>query len=754
MRNVSLFCGISALALLATAAPGFAQAQESAADDSGSASDSSLGDIVVTAQRRSQKLQDVPIAVAAVGSEALQSAQIRSTADLTAVVPGLRANVQVTYFQPFIRGIGGSSTLPGNEAPVALYIDGVYMSMKEANNFDLNNIERIEVLKGPQGTLFGRNATGGAINIITKAPSQTLEANFDVSYGRFDEVVTNAYLSGPITPTLAASASVRYQNIGDGYQKNIVTGTDFGTFKSFSGMVKLRWQPTPELTVTGEHIYFMRNGIDDEQGTPNAAVTPKAALIPGTIISYTPYRISQNNDPEVSVHDNKSILDVRYDAGGVQFVSITGYDRGNSTTGAERDRSSAPLVYTPSDGIARTFTQELQIQSNNDSKLSWIVGAYYYHSKEGYRNFRVQNGVPGSGTVQDFASVFGQPGVSASNIDVDQIARSVAGFADATLELGENTKVTAGFRYTEERRSLDGTRSSITAPPPGTALVFTPLATVDLSTKFSKPTWRFTVDHHFSRDVMAYISYNRGFRSGAYNPTVISQTQVPLQPEVIDAYEVGLKSELFDRRLRLNLATFYYDYRGVHVSVRTPSTGQIVQQNAGGARIYGLDLDFAARITEGLSLTGGFNLLHARYHDYANASTFVIDPVNGGGRQITMPNAKGQPMSFAPDFTANLGFDYSLPLSNESRFAVSGNYFVTSKFSRQVGTVFGKEEVQGYDQLNGSITWYAPEDRFFVRAWGRNLTNHKVLGSTLDSYAYFYVVQRPITYGMSLGFKI
>ncbi len=715
------------------------------------AQDQPIADIVVTAQKREQRLQDVPITITAPDAKQLKNADIRSTADLTQVVPGLRANVQAGYFQPYIRGVGGSSTLPGNESPVALYIDGFYVSLKEANNFELSNIERIEVLKGPQGTLFGRNATGGAINIITRAPSDHLEVRADASYGRFDEVILNGYAAGPITDTLSASASIRYQNIGDGYQHNITTGTAYGTLDSLTAMGKLRWEPSSKFTLTGEMIYTHRRAVDDDQGTANAAVVPKAAATPGAVISYTPYVLSNNYDPLGLVKDYKWITNARLDLGGATLTNIAGYEQGDSIARVERDRSSASLQQTESLGYARTLSEELQLASSGSGPLTWMLGAYYFHNKEGYRYLDVLLNIPHLGSLADIAAAYGVPGSSYTRTVSAQYVDSLAGYADATWTFAPETHLTAGIRYTTEKRRLLGTSYAVTAPPPGTALVYTPLAHADLSKRFAQPSWRAVLDHRFSPALMVYASYNRGFRSGAYNPSSISATQIPLNPEVIDAYEVGLKSDLFDRRLRFNLAGFYYNYRDLHVSVRTPSTGAIVQQNAGGAEIYGLDMDFTAQPVANLTLTGGVNLLHARYTDYANASTYVIDTVHGGGVQITVPNAAGQPLSYAPNWTANLGVDYVLPLGRSSlKFA--GNYFITDGFSRQVGVVLGQEEVRSYDTLNASVTWQAPSDRYYVSLWGRNLTNQKVLGSTLDSYDYFYLVQRPVTYGVTLGF--
>lgn len=514
--------GVRSKILLSTCLSTLFLASPLLAQDNPNATSGGLEEIVVTAQRRSQNMQDVPVTVTAQSAEALKAADIRSTVDLTQVVPGLRANMQAAYFQPFIRGVGGTSALAGNEAAVAIYIDGMYVALKEANNFELSNIERIEVLKGPQGTLFGRNATGGAINIITKVPSNDLTASFDGSYGRFQDVTLNGYISGPITSTLTASLAARYENVGEGYVKNIVTGHDFGIFRSYSAMGKLRWEPVSGLVVTGEMIFSKRKAFDDEQGTPNAAIAPKASRVPGAIISYTPYFISQTFDPYLKYNDKKYILDARYDVGGVKLVSITAYENGDTFNQTDRDRSSAPLQIGNNSGFGRQFSQEWQIQSNNDSKLKWIVGAYYFRNREGYNPLYSLANIPGSGTLADLASVFGRAGSTWAETNSTQYVRSYAGFAEATYALTDRTNITAGFRYTYEKRRLTGMRESVTAPPPGTAFVRTRTATIDTKTHFEKPTWRLAIDHHLTDDVMIYASYNRGFRSGAFNPTLIA----------------------------------------------------------------------------------------------------------------------------------------------------------------------------------------------------------------------------------------
>lgn len=709
-----------------------------------------LEQIVVTAQRREERMQDVPITLHAISGEAMRIADIRTVEDLTTVVPGFRAHIQTHYFQPFIRGVGGTSTLPGNEAAVATYIDDIYVGYKFSNTFEMDNIERIEVLKGPQGTLFGRNATGGAVNIITRAPTSEFGARAQATYGRFDQKIISTTLSGPVSDTLGVIASVRYEDFGP-YMEDIYDGSIVGTKESFQGMAKVLWTPSDDFRLTAEVIHTDRDINDDPVGTVNPAHTPRGSTVPGAVIATIPYQLSNESDARHSLDDQKYILDMRYDAGSVSLASITGYIDSDSANSTARDRNSAPITVARAMEFSRQVTQEFQVSSNSWDKFNWITGLYYFRTKEGYKDpgFEVLSNVPDEGTIAALASVFGVPGASMTRGVGRQIATSWAGFAEANYQLTKKTRVTAGLRYTWEKRDWEGERYAVTAPPPGNAYVLSLLSTADLDASFDRLTYRIVLDHKITPDIMLFASYNTGFRSGAYNPTDFTPTQEPLQPELIDAFEVGIKSEWLHQRLRVNASGFYYDYTDLHVAIRSPGSGTIVQQNAGSARVYGFDLEVLARPTSRLSLSGGINILNAEYKKFLNASTFVPDLVNGGGARATILDAKGYALNFSPDFTANLAASYSIPLPGDSELVVEGNYFYTSSFHRQVGET---PEVDSHDNLNASITWYNPNRSMFVRAWGRNLTNQKVLGSQLDTFALFYIVQRPVTYGVTLGF--
>jgi len=308
----------------------------------------------------------------------------------------------------------------------------------------------------------------------------------------------------------------------------------------------------------------------------------------------------------------------------------------------------------------------------------------------------------------------------------------------------------------------------------GLVIAAIPAGTVDLKRNWKEPTWRIAVDHDFSDDIMGYVSYTRGFKSGSLNPGSISNAQVPVDPEIIDAYEVGLKTELFDRRLRLNLSAFYYDYRNIQVSAVTPQ-GTSRTENAASARLYGLDIDLQARPTQELMIRAGLNLLDSKYESYASAQA-TLPQVQGvtcsatpqqvtieearaiaagtptGGNCAYSLDASGSDLIIAPKLAANFGFDYDLMLAGESRVRLSSTLYYNDGFDTAPGGILA--HVGSFENLTASLSWHAPDDRYFVRIWGDNLTNNRHPEVILPlGVAYQEVANKPTTYGATVGFR-
>jgi len=767
MRHLWTYAGAS-LAALAIAMPASAQEQ-------------GLQDIIVTAQRKAENLQDVPISVTALTADTLTSGGISDTTELQAASPGLVTFQTANNFSPFIRGVGTNQTASGSEASVALYIDGVYQGPKPGNVLDLGAIERIEVLKGPQGTLFGRNATGGAINIITKDPTATPEINAEFGYGRFDEKTARAYASGAISDTLSASVSFSGK-WSDGYIRDVYRNKDQAPVESLNGMVKLKWTPSDRFTatLTGGYSYLDDATFMSAHAEPGT-VSTAAGL--GFLAPTGPREAATSAEDAIStVKTARATLNVNADLGPVNLVSITGYVHMDAYNFFDLDSSPANILHLSTGQLGRQFSQELQLQKN-DGPFRWIAGLYYLRFRDGYdkfpRPYLLQQNLPFEFRPSDL--VAGTVALARSAI-VTTDTGSI--FGQGTYDITPSTRFTAGLRYSIEKKTVEGEQFAINGTPaPGAGVELdagsggpfgaVQNATVDLSKTFKKLTWRLALDHDFADGIMGYASYTRGFKSGSLNAGIISNAQVPVNPEVIDAFEVGLKSELFDRKLRLNIAAFYYDYKDIQVSLVTAGSTSVTE-NAAAARLYGLDIDLVAAPTSRLTIRGGINLLDSKYKKYESAALFLPRTAatcpSGAAAQVTLAQAKaiaalpqlggnctyrldasGSDLIIAPKFTANAGFDYEMPVG-ESRLTLSSSLYYNDGFDTAAGGIFAK--VPSYETLTASLTWTGPDDRYFVRVWGRNLTNdiHPELILPLAT-TFQEVSSMPRSYGFTLGFR-
>jgi iron complex outermembrane receptor protein len=304
------------------------------------------------------------------------------------------------------------------------------------------------------------------------------------------------------------------------------------------------------------------------------------------------------------------------------------------------------------------------------------------------------------------------------------------------------TRLTAGLRYSEERHIFTGTEG---IPAFGLTLA----GPVRLAKTFARPTWRIALDHSFNDNVMAYVSYNRGFKSGGFNTTTVDPTQKPVNAEVLDAYEAGVKSQWMDHRIQLNGSAYYYQYQNIQVQRVDPSAGGAsLLESAGSAYLYGLDLDLTVIPVDGLQLHGGLGLENSAYTRYDNASGYAY--VGGMGVAETI-NAKGQQLLFAPDVTFNLGGDYTYSFADSSALELSANYGFSSKYKEVVGD---GNFVRPYGVLNGSITWTPASDKYFLRIWGKNLTDQHDIGRELNAFSYQKQLLEPMTFGVTGGLKL
>ncbi|MDB5714138.1 MAG: hypothetical protein JWO15_1535 [Sphingomonadales bacterium] len=677
----------------------------------------SLEEIVVTAQKRAENLQRVPIAVTAASGAALAAQGVTSSVQLNTIAPGLNIRTTAGSFQPSIRGIGTSSNVVEN--PVALYIDGVYLPQQREGLRELNDIAQIAILKGPQGTLFGRNATGGVIQITTQAPSHNFQGSAHTEIDNYGTIKLNSYVTGGLSQTIAASLSASYAHQADGWGKNLTNGHD--TYKlqhDFSVRGRLLFNPGSGTTITLTGDYMDRcqlaNSYQPYKGLPLS--------FPGTGPLGSVYDTYAGQDSFNAFRGGGVSLTVDQDLSFAKLVSISSYRKG--TADYQFDNSSVPspyfVVHSPK-SPNESYTQELQLISPQGGAIDWVLGAFYFH-----------NEASSNPILRFFSGPFTPLPTSAAQTTTyaTENTESIAPFGQATWEFLPRTRLTIGARFTYEKRTLTDARQEIQRVNGATATLF--FAPPSLTIK--QPTFRVALDHRFGADMLGYISFNTGIKSGGFNN--VSPANPAYLPEKLTAYEVGFKSELLSHRLRLNLTAFYYDYTNLQVIQFVGLTQTVV--NGPGAKLFGLDLDLEAQLSDGLRASGGFEIEHSEFSNYPGAA--FSTPLPTGGAQIFPGDATGNRLPLAQKFSATTAIDYHANLSRGTLdFNVTGNYNGNYYFEADNRSV-----QKAYVILNSSLRWTLPGEKLSFIIFGKNLFSEKVI-TQVPTQTLGY----PATYGMA-----
>ncbi|WP_454888481.1 TonB-dependent receptor [Sphingobium herbicidovorans] len=784
-----LYCSVAGL-LLAGEGPALAQSAPASAPGPNTATAQGANEIVVTANKREEKLNNVGLSITALSGDALAERKITSLQDVASAIPGL-AYAQSATNTPILtlRGVGFNESSLGVYPAVSVYVDQAPLPFPVLASHSAFDLQRIEVLKGPQGTLFGQNSTGGAINYIAAKPTRSFTAGGDISYGRFNEIDGDAYLSGPITENLRARIAVSGTHTDDWqrsssrpYDTNgkvsYITGraiVDWDASDSVRFSLSLNtWRDTSDpqasqyIALRGQNPFVQQSSID----YPFSPQNPRAADW-STGIS-TPRSDRKFYQPAL-----RADIDLTDAITLTSLTSYGHYTQRQTTDGDGMALAQGDLVRD--DGRITTFNQEVRLANSSKSAFRWVLGANYERSRtyeNQFLNFADSSQNNAGANFIDAGGVYNR-----------QRIRNYAIFGNAEYDLTSRLTLKGAVRYTNSHNhaltcTYDGgdgrvaqllnLLGSLLGTVPFTPIGINDCYALNQNNVPGTPyigqlnqhnvSWRAGVDYHVGPTSLLYANVSRGYKAGSF-PVLATASQSSLNPvtqEQLTAYEAGAKLGLWDRKVQLNLAGFYYDYRNKQVrgKINDPLFSVLdLLDNVPKSRVLGFDGDVTINPLPGLSLTGSLTYLDSKVQRYSGYN--AIGEVN---------NFAGDRLPFTSKWNVGLNADYKARLDNggapfigitmnarSSQDAVIGGDRIVippSPVNKVLPGLIHPFEMKGYATFDARVGYEAPDGRWTVSLWGKNIFNKYYFTSVItfdDSISRF--AARPATYGVTLGFK-
>ncbi len=693
-------------------------------------------DIIVTAQRREERLFEVPISITALSGEGLKEAGVLSARDLSIVTPGLNAATQGFALQPSIRGVSSTSTVLGDETNVAVYVDNIYSPFQMGNSFNFGDIERIEVLKGPQGTLFGRNATGGAIRVVTREPGLKPELRAKADFGsELGSRQGDIYVAGPLGGKVSGSLYA-YGYADDGFVDNLTPGAEdvavteqstirgkliFDVAKNFSLLTG--FSTTNYITSTA----FSTAVLDGVSGFANVA---------GAIITNPrtrPYEVALNFDPAVKTLSTTAYVRAEWGLGKVDLKSTTSSGEYVLKAFLDSDRTNIDLARFNIFSKTKVFTQEFEVASNLDGPVDFVGGVFYYDSdatSPGNENFSR----PLSAAVAGVRTPTG-PLTLAARTGGNAKTESWAAFGEVYWDVTDKLKLIGGYRYTDESKDMF-------------AINLLSNATRTAADSWQNSSYRATAQYKFDDDNNVYMTYSTGFKSGVFNVAVTTPVQ-RAEPEEVTAWEVGVRSRLGP--FTISGAAFDYTFENIQLQVNNilnPVAGTTILQNAATGDVQGAELQVGSQFTDNWSGQIGVSWLPtAEYSTFIGGLNFIPNAGNLGARAVAV-DLSGSRIIRSPELTYNLSLNYKNEIAGGALNA-SATYFYSDEFFWIPG---GAVDQDAYSVLNGRVAWTTPNDRVTVSLWGRNLTDELYwLQAGANSGGFSVSFAEPRTFGVGIG---
>lgn len=673
----------------------------------------SLGELVVTAQKRSESIQDVPAAVTAVSAQTLADRGISTPTDLQFVVPSMQAGNLLGQTAFTIRGVGLNQGSPG----VALHVDGVYQPRPSMGSLTQTDIARVEVLRGPQGTLYGRNANGGAINFITEGPRAAFEGYVLGSYATYDDSRLQGVINVPLGDRVRTRLVVDRWERGEGFVKNVLPdGQDVDRGRTLSGRLRLQADLLEDLTfdlgLTGLHgegptSYFTLYNV------PTAAATAANPYLVGAIVPLEPRRIAAN-DPIGAERDfGMASGAFTWNLGDFQLKSISSYQR--LADHEVRDDDSINVSAFPSERYARsrTVTHELNL-SGDVGPVSAVIGAFYMRDSAYDRlayDFRLGIAPLPAGSQLVHESI-------------RTLTKSKAIFGDATWRLTDRARIVGGVRFSEDK--LTQTQRGLLAMGPTPPIDSCPLRTNEVTYRSTTP--RIGAQFDITGESNVYATFSKGFKSGGWN---IYSCANGFSPEKLTSYEAGWKNRFFQNTVILNASAFYYDYTDLQLSQVVGLVRLI--RNAAAAKVKGVELESAWRPNEYWTINANAALLDAKFTDFTSIDALAP--------QLGAQDVDGNRLANAPKASANLGVAYRTdPLSIGGTLTARADVSYRSKvyFREFNGPLDGQK---GYSVVNAALIWDSPDEAYRVRLFANNLfgEDYIVQMDSSDNFGSRYV---------------
>jgi iron complex outermembrane recepter protein len=781
-----------------------------------------LEEVVVTAQRRESNLQQTPIAVSAVDQNLIQQVSPQTIGDLAAYVPNFSAT-KITGFNAAsfaMRGVGNTDIIVYNEAPVAVLVDDFVMPSIQTQALDAFDVQEIEVLRGPQGTLFGKNTTGGAVVVRTKQPVLNEgSAETRVQFGSPEASLraAQAAVNLPLISDTLALRLVASKEVTPGYMHNSSSNSIFvlaqqqynGTYTGDGARVggtdvlttraKLLWQATDSLQAR-----FQYEMIRDRSQTPAAVNETPTNALAGQAAPYFAFTrlgmaghctgdpldcagISNRNGFLIDMPKGHQVdtdgmyLNVDWSLAPGTLTWVNGYRSQDSSLPSDYTGIVGP--FSPFDANRsdrrKTWQEELRFASKQIGAFNYVAGGFYQHDDTKFCVVQLLGFLDQFGYATPSPPF--QPGGFNNNPEIAcnaQQARSAAAYAEGNWKASDKLTVTLGARYTSEKKDFTARQQVLIqqlASPVGAIVPsFTyvqlgsvmagadfakyPFGVVTDSHSWSVPTYRLSVSYQFDPDAFGYLTFSHGFKAGGYNDQVgtggtpiLPDEKKPTNPEKADSFEVGIKSELFDRRLRLNEAAFYVKYKDAIRQVVTPITNaqgatseETLFRNAAGLTVYGIENELTAKLSDYLTLRLPASYQHCKYDSFFSVGeAFDLTTI---------------PVSRCPEWTATVALSYNTAVAG-GRVAVEAGANYESKnlntFSIANPNSWAQTYVDARTLVDASVTYYGQDDKWYLKALGRNLTDkrYRISGQNVDPLWVWVLYGEPRVFAAEVGVK-